>query len=449
MSITNPRLEGLAITVVAATFLIAVVGSVIAASADESVKLVPLQVSASSEHVDFPASAAADGDRFSRQRGKLWKGMPSATEWQWMADFGKTVSIGSILQIVGDEESFDAAAPLTYVWQVSEDGTTWRDLKSTQMKGDRRLYRIHRLSEPVRAKALRLLITGTAGAPPSVREIEVYAEQNAVIPFPDWFFVVNSQNHETVGACSQFYDLVRKCEGWSNATSQFVWHGYFDKEIALAEPRPVCALFTGSTKDWCEVDRHTWVGVENVLNDGQLPIWAACGGGQALGILSDAGAGVPWDCPKCRDLKNPKLPIYGHIGLIDESKVVSCGDYSNNIYEIGPTPVKLVGDDPVFKELPKEFLVPEYHCGQLEYVPKGWDLLITNGSGGKTAIQCIKKRDTCIYAVQFHIEIQGTPETSLQIMSNFLARAKEWSREHNHDHATANGTDKTSIARTE
>lgn len=426
-------------------FVAAITSSVMAASPTVPVPLVARQVSASNAQADFPASAAADGDRFSTQRGKFWKGINSSKAWQWVADFGEPVSIGSILQIMGDEESFDSAAPISYVWQVSDDGATWRDLESTRMKADRRLYRIHRLSQPVRTTHLRLSITSTAGPPPSLREVEVYAESKAAISFPDWFFVVNSQDHETVAACYMFYDLVRKCDGWNAATGQFLWHGHFDKENALAEPRPVCALLTGSTRDWCEVDRHSWLGVEKVLNDGQLPMWGACGGGQVLGILSDVGSGVPWDCPKCRDAHDPKLRIYGHIGLIDGSKAVSCGDYSNNVYEIGPTAVKVVGNDPVFTGLPKEFLVPEYHCGQLEYVPKGWDLLVTKGPGGKTAVQCIKKRDACIYAVQFHIEMQGTPETSRQIMSNFLSRAKQWSREHNHAYVNQPGAEKPSI----
>ena len=34
--------------------------------------------------------------------------------------------------------------------------------------------------------------------------------------------------------------------------------------------------------------------------------------------------------------------------------------------------------------------------------------------------------DRPIYAAQFHIEMEGTPEASRQIMSNFLAVARAW-----------------------
>jgi len=38
----------------------------------------------------------------------------------------------------------------------------------------------------------------------------------------------------------------------------------------------------------------------------------------------------------------------------------------------------------------------------------------------KPKMQCLKVKDRCIYATQFHIEMEGTPETSRLITSNFL-----------------------------
>jgi len=41
-------------------------------------------------------------------------------------------------------------------------------------------------------------------------------------------------------------------------------------------------------------------------------------------------------------------------------------------------------------------------------------------------MQCMKKQDACIYAAQFHIEIEGTPKSSQRIMANFLKEAQRW-----------------------
>ena len=68
----------------------------------------------------------------------------------------------------------------------------------------------------------------------------------------------------------------------------------------------------------------------------------------------------------------------------------------------------------------------ESHCGQINWPPKGWMLAVTAGTGAKTKTQCIRVKDRYIYAAQFHIEMAGTPENSRQIMSNFLALAKQW-----------------------
>jgi GMP synthase-like glutamine amidotransferase len=67
----------------------------------------------------------------------------------------------------------------------------------------------------------------------------------------------------------------------------------------------------------------------------------------------------------------------------------------------------------------------ESHCGQIEWPPPGWKLVATAGHGTQTKSQCLRLKDRYVYAAQFHIEMEGTPEASKQIMANFLALAKE------------------------
>jgi GMP synthase-like glutamine amidotransferase len=88
--------------------------------------------------------------------------------------------------------------------------------------------------------------------------------------------------------------------------------------------------------------------------------------------------------------------------------------------------MRLLRRDPAFAGLPREFETMESHCGQIEWPPAGWDLVVTAGPGAKTRTQCLRLRDRYIYAAQFHIELPGTPETSRQIMANFLSLAKQW-----------------------
>jgi len=402
--------------------------AILASEADESPSPIPISATtASSVQEGFPSEGAVDGDRFSVELGQLWKAASCDDGCYWEADLGEEVQIGSLLQILGDKETELSSSSLSYVWQIrADEQSAWQDLPTTNVSGERRLFRIHRLPESVKARYLRLFVKETGGTPPALREVEVYSDPHAQICFPEWFFVASSEEHGRISTCHQFLDLARRCEGRENIIAQYIWHGFVDESVALAEPRPLCVFYTGSFADWCEVDRSTWKGTQELLENSSLPMWGACGGGQVFGILSDTGYDSPWDCPKCRNPDAPKLPIYGHIGLKDPTVTTKCGDYSNNVYEIGPTPVRMVREDPVFAGVPLEFLVPEYHCGQLEYVPDGWELIVTKGEGGKSRIQCIRKLDTCIYAAQFHIELDGTPEISELIMTNFLNYAHKW-----------------------
>ena len=68
----------------------------------------------------------------------------------------------------------------------------------------------------------------------------------------------------------------------------------------------------------------------------------------------------------------------------------------------------------------------ESHCGQIQWPPAGWIVVVGAGPGTQTPIQCLRRRDRPIYAAQFHIEMEGTPETSRVIMANFLEAARSW-----------------------
>jgi hypothetical protein len=131
----------------------------------------------------------------------------------------------------------------------------------------------------------------------------------------------------------------------------------------------------------------------------------------------------PWDCPRCRDPQNPKLPVYTHIGHTGEAP---CGDYSKNLGERGKYEVRIVARDPVFQGLPELFETMEAHVGQIAYVPDGWVRVVTKGPKGLTENQCVRVADRYIYAAQFHMELPGTPEPSRKIMSNFLRVSKRW-----------------------
>ena len=382
------------------------------------------EVTASSTSADSSPKGALDHDRFSVSPGSLWRGGAGQGAWWWQVNFRKPRSIGAILQIHGDDPLNLRNAPEHYVWQFSHDGTSWQDWNETAVSRERRLFRIHRLRKTHQVRYVRLVVFRCVGSAPSLREVEFYAEPAATIEFPDWVAIVNTgEEGSRLPSPQGFVDLVRGCPGWDRTQFQHVPHGQFDEKFLSIEPHPLCALLTGSTLDWCQLKREPWRGVEQVLKNRNLPMWGACGGAQILAILDETGVDKPWDCPRCRDPRNPKLPIYTHIGHTGQTP---CGVYTKNVWERGRYEVKIVARDPVFQAVPNPFPVIESHVGQIAYVPKGWVRVVTKGPQGLTENQCLRVVDRYIYAAQFHIEAPGTPETSRLVMSNFLAAAKRW-----------------------
>jgi len=369
-------------------------------------------------------AGAKDGDRFSVEPAAGWRGADGSESWWWQVEFPEPLWVSAILQVNGDQPTSLASAPRRYVWQWSADGQTWNDLKETATQDERRLFRLHRWAEPCRAKSLRIVIHQATGTAPVLREVEVYADP-AKVCFPDWIIAVSTttENQSLPGPAEAFVKLARECDGWQQTPAQVIWLGDFNEAFVAAQPQPLCALLSGNFLEWCQQSREPWRGVQEVLQHKNLPLWASCGGAQALAILQETGVDRPWDCPRCRDPHDPHSPVYSHIGHVGPSK---CGAYDQNVWERGTYTMQLVARDPVFAGLGDVFEVQESHVGQIAYVPPGWTRVVTNGPGALTENQCLRMNDRYIYAAQFHIEMTGTPENSQRILGNFLRLAREW-----------------------
>ncbi len=324
----------------------------------------------------YSAFGPMDQNRFSIEFQSMWMGAKKSGSI-WQVSFNKPTEIGSILQINSDDPFYLKHAPRNYSWQVSDDGENWTILRETVVLQETRLFRIHRLKQTVRTNHIRLVVNLSHGAAPALREVEFYAAVDAEIEFDDWIVAVSSdEDPENISIGMPFVSLARQCEGWENVTAQTLWHGDFDEEYVRIEPRPMCAFLSGSFLEWCQCRREPWRGVEQVLKNRGLPMWGACGGAQILAILEEVGVDQPWDCPRCRNTNRPLLPIYSHIGHTGDAP---CGDYSKCIGERGKYRMKIERQDPVFAGISEIFEITESHIGQIDYVPRGWHRLVTNG----------------------------------------------------------------------
>ncbi len=69
--------------------------------------------------------------------------------------FAEPRRIGAILQFHGDDPEVLQNAPRNYIWQTSSDGRNWHHLLETMTYREKRLFRIHRLREPVETRHIR------------------------------------------------------------------------------------------------------------------------------------------------------------------------------------------------------------------------------------------------------------------------------------------------------
>ena len=386
---------------------------------------------ASSTDDGASAAGAMDGDRYGLSNGTFWRGRASEKAWWWQVEFDSPRLVGAIEQIVGDHPFVFHNAPRRYQWQGSLDGHHWFDLFAMLKTPEERIARMHRLRRPRLTRWMRMNVAEAAGDRPTLREVVFHEDPQARVSFPEWIVVVNvTDDGHLPGQGEEFIPLAQSVAPALRA--QQILLTTLTPEFLSVEPKPLCVFLSGSFKDWCEVDRSHWRGTQSVMKQGRTPMWASCGGAQALGLISEYGVDRKWDCPHCPRSQGRATPLYGHIG---HTAAKPCGEYSACVFERGPFQAKQVGVDPIFAGLSEEFTVMESHCGQLEWTPAGWDLVATSGAGTKTEVQCVRKTGTPIYAAQFHIEMTGAEENSKTLMRNFLTLARRWVAEGNRDTA--------------
>jgi hypothetical protein len=375
----------------------------------------------------YPASAANDGDRYSCGPGQYWRGAKGESPWTWQIDFAKPKRIAKVYQIMGSEPYVRRFAPTDYLWQRSNNGTSWHDIPGSAVTGDTRIFRVVEFAAPVRARHFRMRITAATDGAPSLREIEMFASSGDDVKSDPWFYAINIEGSiELPGYAKNFVPTAQQCAGWEKVQAQYVQAKDFKESILQPEPRPLCAFLSGSTRDWCEVDRRDYEGVEEVLRNRNLPMWASCGGSQLLLLLTAYGTKVPWICPHCEWNRPdyyktaPQPFIYGHLHCEGHPK---CSEY-DKVMERGDYDLKKLLPDPALSGVPDLFNIAESHEGEIKWLPGSWVLIATKGPKGLTVNQIMRVRNRYIYAAQCHIELGGRDR--LALCKNFLDLAKSW-----------------------
>ena len=137
-------------------------------------------------------------------------------------------------------------------------------------------------------------------------------------------------------------------------------------------------------------------------------------------ILSGGAPRIAWESPKLgnctdylSDFQGPMLGIC--VGL--QLMAVHCGGKAgpSKVPEYGLAKIRIIEEDDLFKELPKEFLVWESHNDEVKEAP-GFRVLATSEN---CSVQAAKHLKEPFYGVQFHPEVNNTQHGE-EILRNFV-----------------------------
>jgi GMP synthase (glutamine-hydrolysing) len=140
----------------------------------------------------------------------------------------------------------------------------------------------------------------------------------------------------------------------------------------------------------------------DVLHTTALPLLGLCGGHQLMGLAFGARP-APMD---------PLGP-----GEADPRPALAPGMRK----EWGPFPVQVLGDDPLFADLPRRVVVEQRHFWELKALPEGFVRL---ASSDWCAIQAMRHTARPMYGVQFHPErYSDAHPDGRTILANFFRLA--------------------------
>jgi GMP synthase-like glutamine amidotransferase len=196
-------------------------------------------------------------------------------------------------------------------------------------------------------------------------------------------------------------ERARVCAEAAGIPCEAVLYRQVSWELAREKNLQAIAI-SGNTTDWAEYDWSTFQPLFTLVQSGQFPTIAFCGGHQLLGLM----AGAP--CDAIRRLRPG-----------EEDR----GGFAPGWYkEVGFLPVHVLRDDPLFAGLGSDPVFFESHYWEIKETPPGFDLL---ASTADVRVQVIRHQTLPVYGTQFHPEASTADHPDgFRLLRNFFGLGK-------------------------
>lgn len=319
-----------------------------------------------------------------------WQSPPPGLPEQWVVfDLGKEVGICRvwILSNPGDQDGWLK----DFVLQSSNDNNNWRNIDGTEIKNNDTFRNIINFVS-VKARYFRLLIKDFVGYAAQINEIILYSEGKPAVPKTpkeDYVLIIGNEHNGYT-----FTDL----EGHIKSLDlklETLTVPYYEASLEMLEKlskKPIAIILSGNNADYPNLPMFEHNGEFEIIRNCQIPVLGICAGHQFLAMA------------------------YGY------TRARSMG--WSDITAIAPqkkwTHIKILKDDPIFKNINDDFVAPEIHGWAVGDPAEEFEIIANS-----TYVQVQKSTKRMIYGEQFHAEINASYNEGRPFIENFLLMAME------------------------
>ncbi len=324
----------------------------------------------------------------------FWQATPPGDPTQWVIfDLGKRWEVSRVWMLSNpswEEGKVGDGWLKDFIWQASDNLTTWRDISGTEVIDNDTFRNILRF-QPVETRFLRLLIRAWHGYAPQINAVTLYSPGRPPVPeAPDRDYVLivgNQQNGYT------FTELAEFIEGLDLGLATVTVPHY---EVSLEmvkklKRKPVALVLSGNNAYFANMPMFEYNGEFEIVRHADIPILGICCGHQ-MTVLA-----------------------YGYTNV----RAMGWSDISS-VRLKDPTQTRIVKEDPIFKGMPNPFTAPEVHSWAVARLPRHYQVIAES-----TYVQCLKSSAKLLYGEQFHAEIKAPYNQAKPYLVNFLKMAIE------------------------
>jgi len=321
----------------------------------------------------------------------FWQSTPPGEPAQWVKfDLGQETQVSRIWMLSNTDGTGDGWLK-DFVWQASDDADKWVDIEGATIRNNDTYRNIIDIT-PVKTRYLRLFIKDWHGYAPQINAIILYSPGMPPVPDApegDYVLIVGNQMNGFT-----FTELAREVEslGLGLKTLTVPCHEVSLAMLERLKNKPVAIILSGNNADYPNMPMFEFNGEYEIIRRSDIPILGICCGHQQLAMAYGFTYANSMGWPDISSMEKPQAR----------------------------QKIKIIKNDPIFRDIPDLFEGAEIHGWSIGYLPEGFEVIAQS-----EYIQAVRNTSRFIYGEQFHAEIRVVYNQAKPYLFNFLKMAKE------------------------